>query len=243
VNNYLSQFSSGLSAKVFRTFHATQAVQKSLDESNVEADDPEYLKREAAVLANMEAAILCNHTKKAPANWSERRERMIERRDKARARVQKYRDQVQEYKERLEALRQEAKEKEAAASESQLPKVRKRYKKRFAVARRRIETARGRVQRARLALGKVESKNQLARKGRAWNLGTSLKSYIDPRVYYRWGQSVEYDVLEKYYPKLLRRKFAWVADDANDSTSVQEKDPATNTGEKAGVIGTAVSTE
>jgi hypothetical protein len=44
----------------------------------------------------------------------------------------------------------------------------------------------------------------------AWNLVTSLKSYIDPRVYYRWGQQVEYDVLGKYYPTTLRRKHAWV---------------------------------
>jgi DNA topoisomerase-1 len=164
------------------------------------------------MLANMEAAILCNHTKKAPANWSTRREKMRERREKSRARVKKYREQVKEYRARLKTLRHEAKEKVAAASEKQRPRVRERYKKRVAVAKRRIEAARGRLQRAREALGKVESRNRLTRKGRTWNLGTSLKSYIDPRVYHRWGRQVEYDVIEKYYPKALRRKFAWVAD-------------------------------
>jgi hypothetical protein len=44
------------------------------------------------------------------------------------------------------------------------------------------------------------------------NLGTSLKSYIDPRVYCRWGLEVEYDVLDKFYPKALERKFAWAAE-------------------------------
>jgi DNA topoisomerase-1 len=212
VNDYLSKFQPGLTAKVFRTLHATQAVRRSLENCAVREDDLEFKKREAAVLANLEAAILCNHTKQAPANWTARREKMRERREKARARVQRYRDQVNEYKTRLAALRQEAKEKESAASTARRSKVRERYRKRIAVARRRIEAAKGRRQRARDALGKVESRNRLATRGRAWNLGTSLKSYVDPRVYYRWGQQVDYDVLEKFYPKALRRKFAWVAD-------------------------------
>ena len=53
---------------------------------------------------------------------------------------------------------------------------------------------------------------------RTWNLNTSLKSYIDPRVVYRWGQQVDYEVLERYYSKTLRLKFAWVrnTDPANN---------------------------
>ena len=137
---------------------------------------------------------------------------MRERREKARARVNKYRQQVQESKKKLAALRKESREKIDAASAARRPKVRERYKKRIVVAKRRIEGARGRLGRARDALGKVESQNRLRSRGRAWNLGTSLKSYIDPRVYTRWGQGIEYDVLERYYPKILRSKFAWAAD-------------------------------
>jgi DNA topoisomerase-1 len=218
VNTYLSEIQSGLTAKVFRTYHATAVVQESLADCGVMATDPEYAKREAAALANLDAAILCNHTKQGPANWAARREKMSERRDRARARVEKYREQVREYREQLAGLREEAKEKEAEASEARRPKVRARYRKRIATARRRIEGARGRLGRAREALGKVESQNRLRTKVRTWNLGTSLKSYIDPRVYYRWGQGVEYDVLHKYYPKALQRKFAWVAQDEGDES-------------------------
>ena len=210
VNSYLSGILPGLSAKVFRTFHATRAVQQSLDDSGITREDPEYQKREAAVLANMDAAILCNHTKQAPANWTDRKEKMRERRENARGRVDTYRQQVEETKQKLADLRQEAQEKEAAASEEQAAKVRQRYRKRVATARRRVEAARERLQRSRDALGKVESVNRLTAKGRALNLGTSLKSYIDPRVYHRWGQKVEYDVINQYYPKALSRKFAWV---------------------------------
>jgi hypothetical protein len=70
------------------------------------------------------------------------------------------------------------------------------------------------LDRARLSRDKVKAQYSIASKKRTWNLGTSLKSYIDPRVYYEWGQQVDYDVLEKYYPKALRRKFAWVKDKA-----------------------------
>jgi DNA topoisomerase-1 len=44
---------------------------------------------------------------------------------------------------------------------------------------------------------------------RDYNLGTSLRSYIDPRLYYRWGQEVAFD-WRLYYPKTLQRKFSWV---------------------------------
>jgi len=211
VNAYLSSIVPGLTAKVFRTHHATMAVQRSLAGSDVTADDPEYKKWEAASLANLEAAVLCNHTKKATGNWAKRRERFEERKAKARERIEKYRQQYREYRERLVALRAEAKEKvEAATTEERARKARARYRKRMAVARRRIETARQRRQRAEDALGKIRAQQSVASKRRNWNLTTSLKSYIDPRVYYRWGKRVNYDVLQRYYPATLRRKFLWV---------------------------------
>ncbi len=42
VNAYLSGILPGLTAKVFRTHHATMTVRDSLEGSGVEADDPEY---------------------------------------------------------------------------------------------------------------------------------------------------------------------------------------------------------
>ena len=53
----------------------------------------------------------------------------------------------------------------------------------------------------------------VASQKRTWNLTTSLKSYVDPRSFYRWGQRVDYDVLGRYYPTTLRRKFSWVKAD------------------------------
>jgi DNA topoisomerase-1 len=82
--------------------------------------------------------------------------------------------------------------------------------RRIEKARQKLEAARQKLRRAEEALDRFNSQATMASKARTWNLGTSLKSYIDPRVYYRWGQAVDYDVLEAYYPRTLRNKFAWV---------------------------------
>jgi DNA topoisomerase-1 len=42
-----------------------------------------------------------------------------------------------------------------------------------------------------------------------YNLNTSLKSYIDPRIYYDWGKGCNYD-WKDYYSASLRSKFSWV---------------------------------
>lgn len=233
VNTFLSRIQEELSAKVFRTHHATIAVQRSLQESGVDADSPEYAKWEAVATANVSAAILCNHTKKETGNWEARKQRYEERLEKARARLERYRAQVAERKEALQVLEVEAASKRALAqarlekvdpekasrlekAQANLERVVERYKKRLARKRDMIETSRGRVQRAKDAIGKIEAQMTLAAHKRTLNLNTSLKSYIDPRVYVRWGNQVDYDVLEKYYPKALRRKFAWAREDDDE---------------------------
>jgi DNA topoisomerase-1 len=49
---------------------------------------------------------------------------------------------------------------------------------------------------------------ELAEKTKEYNLGTSLKSYIDPRVYAEWAAKVDFN-LEKLYSKTLRKKYSW----------------------------------
>ena len=211
VNAYLGDILPGLTAKVFRTHHATQVVSESLAASEVEADDPEYKKWAAAAQANLEAAILCNHYKKAPARWNERRQKARERQERLKERVALRRDQLSQAKKALTDLRREArKKKKEAKTDAQRERLRTRYDKKIARAKKKIKTAQERLERAQTARDKAGTKDALAAKRRTWNLGTSLKSYIDPRVLYNWGQEVDYDVLERYYPKTLQRKFAWV---------------------------------
>jgi DNA topoisomerase-1 len=186
-------------------------VKNSLDASEVERSDPDYEKWGAVVQANLEAAVLCNHYKKAPENWQERHARFNEKKEGAHERVEVLRAQWKQANEALEAIKREAREKKAEApTDAQREHIRARYAKKIEQAKKKVEAAKARLQRAEDALGKLKIQDLVAARGRTWNLGTSLKSYIDPRVYYRWGQRVDYDVLGRYYPKTLQRKFAWV---------------------------------
>jgi len=223
VNEYLSGILPGLTAKVFRTHHATQAVKNSLDGSEVEASDPDYEKWGAVVQANLEAAVLCNHYKKAPENWSERRDRFNEKKEAAQERVNALRAELKQANEALDAIKRESREKKAeASSDEQKERMKARYAKRIEQAKKKADVAKARLQKAEDALGKLKIQDMVAARGRTWNLGTSLKSYIDPRVYYRWGQTVDYDVLGRYYPKTLQRKFAWVRDQEQPGDSEEE---------------------
>jgi len=213
VNVYLSGILPGLTAKVFRTHHATIAVRESLEQSGVEAGDADYKKWEAASVANLEAAVLCNHIRQAPATWPQSKQRFRERQEKADARLQACREQVKACREVLSAMRLEAREKRESASPDKRKQVKARYEVRIEAAERRLAKAEAQLAAARPAVGKIKAEASIAAKKRTWNLGTSLKSYIDPRVFHRWGQQVEYDALERYYPNALRQKFAWVRDE------------------------------
>jgi DNA topoisomerase-1 len=217
VNAYLSGILPGLTAKVFRTHHATMVVRDCLEQAGVEPDDPDYIKWQAANLANLEAAVLCNHTKKAPPGWSASRQRFKERQRSADQRVEQARARVRAAGEALENLRRESREQREAAPQDKRKQVQERCKKRIDQAKKKLEAARAQLERAGLAAGKIKVQADLAAKKRTWNLGTSLKSYIDPRVYHRWGQRVNYDVLASYYPTTLQRKFAWVKNEDGES--------------------------
>jgi DNA topoisomerase-1 len=149
VNRFLSGIVPGLSAKVFRTFHATLETESSLRRRDVtQADDLEkvYFAREA----NLAAAEFCNHKRTPPKNWEE-----------------------------------SLKKKEAKLAEY-------RAKGKEAMAR------------------KMAMNVEFTKKTKDYNLNTSLKNYIDPRVYKSWCDHVGLD-WEKLYTTSLQRKFSWVA--------------------------------
>lgn len=58
----------------------------------------------------------------------------------------------------------------------------------------------------RLEKSKLDVK--LSEETKEYNLGTSLRSYIDPMTYVKWAEQVDFP-LEKFYPKTLRKKFSW----------------------------------
>ncbi len=217
VNAYLSHHMKGLTAKVFRTHHATNVVKTSLENSNVVKTDPEYVKWEATVNANLEAAILCNHTKQPPKNWAERKVKFREREKSAKERIENIKTLLKTLKQEVKDLKVEYKEKkEAAPNKAQRKKIKERYDKKIQAKKSRLEATIQREEKAQIALGKLRAQKAIASQNRTWNLGTSQKSYIDPRVFHEWGKSVNYDVIDKYYSATLKRKFMWVKEQDND---------------------------
>jgi DNA topoisomerase-1 len=152
VKRFLSEVLPGLTAKVFRTFHASRIVRKYLDESSVTKDDASIRKKYEATMANLRAAEELNHKKQLPKNWDQ---------------------SLAKKEERLKTLKEKDDE---------------RSKKRVKDLGMKIE---------------------MMRKTCNYNLRTSLKSYIDPRIYYDWGNKVDYD-WKLYYPTTFQRKFSWV---------------------------------
>lgn len=152
VTSFLSEVMPGLTAKVFRTYHASKVVKDFLEKIPLRRDDPKYVKKSTATIANLQAAIVCNHKKKPPKNW---------------------RESLRKKRERLKKLKTKG-------------------------------TKRSRERAEELSL-RIKVMMMI----RDYNLRTSLKSYIDPRIYYEWGNKVDYD-WKLYYPKVLQKKFAWV---------------------------------
>jgi DNA topoisomerase-1 len=151
VRDFLSEVVPSLSAKTFRTYHASKVVGEYLKAAKIGREDPEYVKKNVATLANLEAAIVCNHKRRLPKNWEKTLEKKVER---------------------LKVLQT------------------KKTKKGEAVKALKV-------------------KIRTMKATRDYNLGTSLKSYIDPRLYYSWGRKVDFD-WKLYYSKTLQRKFSWV---------------------------------
>lgn len=357
VNQFLSGIVPGLTAKVFRTFHATKAVRSFLEQQNhLVQDSPNYEKEYVAKLANLEAAVVCNHKRTPPKNWEQNlakreadvqklraaqpdltrlqaqihsRERLLQKLLAAPPDPQRLLEQVKAKEQALEKLKGahvllpslddrlvarkseldrliaarekcEAEEggrwekkqavvkelesraiptgkktlaqhkkrlaearKEAASAKRAYDEKLARAKERVARARKaleavsregrtrsrslkervaqaeealararkaaeneptryeeRIANARQALERASLApetaernyqerIEKAERQFDLARRTRDYNLGTSLKNYVDPRVYKAWGDYVAFD-WKRLYTTALQRKFAWV---------------------------------
>jgi DNA topoisomerase-1 len=257
VNRFLSSIVPGLTAKVFRTYHATTTVRNCLRENgNTSQQSPVFEKEYAAKLANLEAAIACNHKRTPPKNWEqslEKKEKMVEQLRANKPNLEKLRTEIEKREAALDKLLEEQKklaaaprairEKEAALAELQAQpepestEDKAKLEKQRAAARKALEKAKEdfekktgrmdeRIAKAREALEhaqaapersqrdyderveKAELQLKLAKATRDYNLGTSLKNYIDPRVYKAWGDYVGFD-WKRLYTKQLQRKFAW----------------------------------
>ncbi|CAE6495977.1 DNA topoisomerase I [Candidatus Nitrosotenuis uzonensis] len=158
VNAFLGSIVKGMTAKVFRTYLATTQVKEYLKNKLDVKDKTENEKLYIAKMANLQAAMMCNHKRTIPKNFEET--------------LQKKRETLKKLKEMQ-------------------PKTEKQK-----------ERLKEREEKLKLAI-------DLAERTRDYNLGTSLRNYIDPRVFKAWTDEVKAD-WEKLYTASLQKKFLWV---------------------------------
>merc|ERR1711902_383262 len=75
LNQYLQQLMEGLTAKVFRTYNASFALQQQLDELT-DPDDNVAAKMLSYNRANREVAVLCNHQRAVPKTFDKSMENL-----------------------------------------------------------------------------------------------------------------------------------------------------------------------
>jgi DNA topoisomerase-1 len=73
----------------------------------------------------------------------------------------------------------------------------------------RTRRQRERLKKLRQKLKEQKQRLELMKSVKNYNLGTSLRSYINPEIYAEWAKKVELDI-RKIYTKSLLRKFGWV---------------------------------
>jgi DNA topoisomerase-1 len=210
VSAFLDEIVPGISAKVFRTFHSTKAVNDYLEKADVEKDSTESQKKHVAKLANLQAAMVCNHKRKIPKSWQasleRKRDRLKAHEAKAREALKKLEQKAGEAEQRYTAKLKAYEEKQNEKSKKSIKSLKAKHRQQMAKLKERIEKRR-RSDKAYIEKARLQIKEQEAT--RDYNLGTSLKSYIDPRVYKRWADKVGCD-WKSYYPTTLQKKFSWV---------------------------------
>ena len=116
MNDYLKSYMSKLTAKVFRTYNASETFQKEL--AKVEEDKLKKLSEQERVnilvnlinQANAEVAILCNHQKAVSKSFSSQLDKMDEQIKKAKSTLRKAKNsKSKNKKERINKLQQKIK--------------------------------------------------------------------------------------------------------------------------------------
>ena len=147
-----------------------------------------------AKLANLDAAIMCNHKRTIPKNFE--------------ASLQKKRDTLKTTEKTKPWKATEELLKKAESKVVKTEKLKEKQKERIKKIKTTIKNRKAKhIER----IEKLELQVNLSEKTRDYNLGTSLRNYIDPRIFKTWTDDVSAD-WEKLYTSALQKKFLWVKD-------------------------------
>ena len=192
VNEYYKTVVNGLTAKVFRTFSASTVVSKYLNENGDVKTKSAMEKLYHAKLANLEAAIMCNHKRTIPKTFEQS--------------LQKKRDTLKVAQKSTPWKKNEETLKKVESTKTKTDAQEKKRKERITKIKQMIKKSKTK-QKERVE--KLQLQLDLTEKTRDYNLGTSLRNYIDPRIFKSWTDEVSAD-LENLYTSALQKKFLWV---------------------------------
>jgi len=205
VNVYYSSIVKGLTAKVFRTYLATNVVKNYLKEHDNIKGKTANEKLYHAKLANLEAAIMCNHKRTIPKTFEESLQKKRDtlkniEKDKPWGKTEETLEKVK-VKETKTDAQKKAKEKRTKTLNEQIKKQKLKHKERAE---------------------KLKLQINLSESTRDYNLGTSLRNYIDPRMFKAWTDEVGAE-WEKLYTSALQKKFLWVQNEKLDWKQVSQQ--------------------
>ena len=192
VNAYYSGIAEGMTAKVFRTYLATKVVKDYLAKYDTIKEKSADTKIHHAKLANLEAAKKCNHKRTIPKTFEKG--------------LQKRMDNLKIKMEKKPWEKTEKRRIRVKASEPKTDVQRKNKNKRI---RRLNKQIREQKERRNMQIEKIKLQITLTGKTKDYNLGTSLRNYIDPRMFKAWADHVGVE-WEKMYTSALQKKFLWV---------------------------------
>ncbi len=177
---------------MFRTYLATNVVKDYLIKHDNVRKKTAAEKLYHAKRANLEAAMMCNHKRTIPKTFEQS--------------LQKKRDTL----ERIRKERAGTKTKQALKKvELREPKTDIQKKNKAKRIRQLNERIIKQKQRHSERIERLELQIDLSEKTRDYNIGTSLRNYIDPRVFKAWTDEVGAE-WEKLYTSALQKKFLWV---------------------------------
>ena len=203
VNAYYSSIVKGLTAKVFRTYLATTVVKNHLVQHDNIKGKTANEKLYHAKLANLEAAKMCNHKRTIPKTFEQS--------------LQKKRDTLKKVEEEQSWLKTQDTLKKVESTEPKTETQKKNKDKRIKTLKEQIKKQKQKQKERR---EKLKLQVDLSEKTRDYNLGTSLRNYIDPRIFKAWTDEVGAE-WEKLYTSALQKKFLWVKSEETDWKSMK----------------------
>ena len=192
VNAYYSSIVKGLTAKVFRTYLATAVVKNYLAEHDNIKGKTANEKLYHAKMANLEAAKMCNHKRTIPKTFDQV--------------LEKKRDTIKNAEKDQPSKKTQETLKKVESSQPKTETQKKNKEKRIKTLNEQIKKQK---QKHKERVEKLKLQIDLSEKTRDYNLGTSLRNYIDPRVIKAWTDEVGVE-WEKLYTAALQKKFLWV---------------------------------